>query len=102
MHRDRDRGATFEKISGVEQAKVFDFGKAKDNTNNPTVLIQGKVNGQLGVFASTDLGQSWSRFTDLPTHFLSGTTTLTGDKNTFGRVYVGTTGNGFIYGDLEK
>lgn len=96
-----DRGKTFTKVAAVEIAKVFDFGASASNSNNPTVLVQGKVNDQLGVFASTDLGQTWTRYTDLPTQFLSGTITLVGDKNNFGRVYIGTTGNGFLYGDLQ-
>jgi xyloglucan-specific exo-beta-1,4-glucanase len=101
LYKSSDRGTTFTEIPGVEQAKVFDFGKAADGQTNPTILIQGKVNGQLGVFASTDLGQNWVKFSDLPTHYLSGITTLIGDRNTFGRVYIGTTGNGFLYGDLD-
>lgn len=100
LYRSSNAGETFTKITGVEQADGFGFGKAAPNTDNPTLFLSGKIEGSAGVFGSTDLGNSWSQVNDLPNEFLGGVESVTGDMNTFGRVYLGVDSNGFIYGDL--
>jgi hypothetical protein len=55
----------------------------------------------MGVFGSTDMGNSWSQITDLPNEFLGDVKSVTGDMNVFGRVYLGVNSNGFVYGDLD-
>lgn len=100
LYRSSDAGETFTKIAGVEEANTFGFGKAAPNTTTPTLFVEGEIDGQSGVFGSTDLGSTWSQVPDLPDQFLGSIRTLTGDMNTFGQVYLGTGGNGFVYGSL--
>ncbi|GAB4524385.1 MAG: hypothetical protein Tsb0014_02800 [Pleurocapsa sp.] len=100
LYRSTNGGESFTKISGVEDADAIGFGKAAPNTNNPTLFISGEIQGQMGVFGSTDMGSSWSKVEDLPDEFLGDVNSITGDMNTFGRVYLGVTSNGFVYGDL--
>lgn len=101
LYHSSNAGETFTKIEGVEDANVFGFGKAAPGSDQPTLFVQGEIEGQMGVFGSIDFGESWSQVDDLPDQFLSNVSTLTGDMNTFGRVYVGTDGNGFLYGNLD-
>ena len=70
-------------------------------TDSPTVFVSGEIDCQLGVFGSTDSGNTWNQFTDLPNEFLDDVRSVVGDMNDFGRVYLGVGGNGFVYGDLD-
>lgn len=100
LYRSSNFGQDFTKVDSVEEANVLGFGKAAPNVSNPTIFVQGKVKGGVGVFRSTDLGTSWVKIVDYPDGNFSGTLTLVGDMNVFGRVFLGTDGNGFIYGEL--
>ena len=100
LYRSTDAGETFTQISGVEDADAVGFGKPASGTNNPTVFVSGKINSQMGVFGSIDMGNTWIKFTDLPDEFLGSVQSITGDMNSFGRVYLGIASNGFVYGDL--
>ncbi|MEC4986001.1 MAG: hypothetical protein SAJ37_19645 [Oscillatoria sp. PMC 1068.18] len=99
LYRSSNFGAEFVKVANVEEAEVFGFGKAADGVNEPTVFVQGKVSGESGVFRSTDLGKTWLRIADYPQGYLGDFRVLVGDMNVFGRVFLGTGGNGFIYGE---
>lgn len=97
LYRSSNFGEDFVKVA-VEEANVLGFGKAAPETTQPTVFIQGKINGEIGVFRSTDLGESWVRIADYPMGNFDTIRVITGDMNVFGRVFIGTGGNGFIYG----
>lgn len=101
LYRSSNFGEDFVKLD-VEEANVFGFGKAAPDTSFPTVFIQGKINGQQGVFRSTDLGQNWVQITDYPMGYFDKLRVITGDMNVFGRVFLGTQGNGFLYGELSE
>ena len=100
LYRSSNGGETFTQIEGVEYVDGFGFGKSAPNTDNPTLFVSGTIEGSMGVFGSTDLGDSWSQVSNLPNQFLGDVRSVTGDMNTFGRVYLGVESNGFIYGDL--
>ena len=100
LYHSTDAGATFTQINGVEDADAISFGKTVPGTDNPTIFVSGEISGQLGIFGSTDMGNSWSKVNDLPNEFLGDVRSITGDMNTFGRVYAGISSNGFVYGDL--
>ncbi len=100
LYRSTDAGENFTQISGVEDADAIGFGKAASGTNNPTVFVSGEIEGQMGIFGSTDMGANWVQVEDLPSELIIDVTSVTGDMNTFGRVYLGLNTNGFVYGDL--
>jgi len=56
------------------------------------------VNGQYGLFRSTDAAQHWLRIND-DAHQWGLVLHVSGDPKVFGRVYVGSHGRGVIYGD---
>ncbi|MGB3188505.1 MAG: hypothetical protein WBB43_03630 [Limnoraphis sp.] len=99
LYRSSNFGEDFVKLA-VEEANVLGFGKAAPNTTSPTVFLQGKINGETGVFRSTNLGQTWVQIADYPMGYFGKLRVITGDMNVFGRVFLGTGGNGFIYGQL--
>lgn len=99
LYRSVDFGEEFVRVPQVERAQVLGFGKAAPGMNHPTVYLQGEVAGARGVFRSTDLGASWVKIAETPKGYYEDARVLVGDMNAFGRVFLGTVGNGFIYGE---
>ena len=79
----------------VESAKGLGFGKAAPGASYPAMYLDGKINGVIGIYRSTDTGASWVRI-DSPQgqygHANYDGSTITGDPKTFGTVYVGKRG----------
>lgn len=94
-----DSGATFTRLSNVEEADTIGFGKAKDGEDYMALYITGKVDGVRGIFRSDDGGESWIRINDDNHQYAKINMCITGDPRIYGRVYVGTNGRGIIYGD---
>ena len=98
LYRSSNFGVDFVKVAAVEESQVLGFGKAATGVNPATVFINGKVKGESGVFRSTDLGTTWLKVAEYPNGYFGESRVLVGDMNVFGRVFLGTGGNGFIYG----
>ncbi|MFF4833710.1 cellulose binding domain-containing protein [Streptomyces sp. NPDC001315] len=96
-----DAGATFAKLSDVEQADTIGFGKAATGASYQTLYTSAEIGGVRGIFRSTDKGATWTRIND-DTHQWGWTgAAITGDPRVYGRVYVSTNGRGVIYGDTS-
>lgn len=95
----KDGGATFTKVSGVEQADTIGFGKAAPGATYQTLYASAKIDGVRGIFRSTDAGVSWTRINDAAHQWGWTGAAITGDPRVYGRVYVSTNGRGVIYGD---
>ncbi|MFB8787555.1 MAG: hypothetical protein U7123_01560 [Potamolinea sp.] len=102
LYRSSNFGVDFVKVATVEEAQVLGFGKAATGVNHATVFIHGKVKGEVGVFRSIDLGKTWVKVAEYPNGSFGEPRVLVGDMNVFGRVFLGTGGNGFIYGQPTK
>ncbi|GAA4541141.1 RICIN domain-containing protein [Streptomyces collinus] len=96
-----DGGRTFTTLKTVQSASALGFGKAKPGTNYQALYLIGTVKDVTGVFRSTDKGATWLRVNDDAHQWgaIGGVGVITGDPDTFGRVYVGTNGRGLQYGD---
>ncbi|TDC36204.1 RICIN domain-containing protein [Micromonospora sp. KC213] len=96
-----DGGRTFTTLTTVQSASALGFGKAAPGASYQALYLIGAVNGVTGVFRSTDQGASWLRVNDDAHQWgsIGGVGVITGDPDTFGRVYVGTNGRGLQYGD---
>ncbi|MDQ1024881.1 hypothetical protein QF035_002463 [Streptomyces umbrinus] len=94
-----DGGATFTKLSGVEQADTIGFGKAAAGASYQTLYTSAKIGGVRGIFRSTDKGTTWTRINDDAHQWGWTGAAITGDPRVYGRVYVSTNGRGVIYGD---
>lgn len=91
-------GDTFQRQPYVEAIHAFGFGKAASTSKTPTLYLVGDVQGQAGIFRSTDAGHHWFRIND-DRHQWGLILQIAGDPKQFGRVYVGTHGRGILYGD---
>ena len=105
LYRSSDAGISFTKLANVQQANNLTFGKAARGRRNPTVFVNGIVNGKEGLFRSDDATSlprdaakaTWIKVSTTR-HALGNVTYLEGDLLTFGRIYVGTGGRGIFYG----
>ena len=59
--------------------------------------MAGVVDGTNGIFRSDDQGATWVRVTD-DAHEFGSVNTLAGDRNLYGRVYLGTGCRGVMVG----
>ncbi|MFI7137005.1 cellulose binding domain-containing protein [Streptomyces massasporeus] len=94
-----DGGASFTKLSNVEQADTIGFGKAAPGASYQTLYTSAKIGGVRGVYRSTDKGASWTRINDDAHQWGWTGAAITGDPRVYGRVYVSTNGRGVLYGD---
>jgi hypothetical protein len=84
----------------VRSAAALGFGKAAPGTTYQALYLIGTVQNVSGVFRSTDKGAIWVRINDDAHQWGSiGGPGVTGDPDTYGRVYIGTNGRGLLYGD---
>ncbi|WP_339277391.1 X2-like carbohydrate binding domain-containing protein [Paenibacillus sp. FSL W8-0426] len=93
-----DSGASFVKLSNVEEADSIGFGKAAPGRNSVALYAVAQIDGTRGFFRSDDGGVSWVRIND-DAHQYARVTTITGDPRIYGRVYLGTNGRGILYAD---
>ncbi|MFH9859429.1 cellulose binding domain-containing protein [Streptomyces sp. NPDC017202] len=96
-----DGGASFTKLSGVEQADTIGFGKAAAGASYQTLYTSAKIAGVRGIFRSTDKGASWTRINDDAHQWGWTGAAITGDPRVYGRVYIATNGRGVVYGDTS-
>ncbi len=96
-----DGGRTFTTLKTVQSASALGFGKAKPGADYQALYLIGSVKDVSGVFRSTDQGATWLRVNDQAHQWgaIGGVGVITGDPDTYGRVYVGTNGRGLQYGD---
>ncbi|GAA4618833.1 cellulose binding domain-containing protein [Actinoallomurus liliacearum] len=94
-----DSGATFTKLSNVQEADNVGFGKAATGKTYPALYVIAKVGGVRGVFRSDDSGATWVRINDDAHQWGNIGAAITGDPRVYGRVYIATNGRGVLYGD---
>ena len=96
-----DGGRTFTTLTTVKSASALGFGKAAPGASYQAMYLIGTVKDVTGVFRSTDKGATWLRVNDDAHQWgaIGSVGVITGDPDTFGRVYVGTNGRGLQYGD---
>jgi len=98
LYRRGGEGQGFVRLPGVSEIHAFGFGRAAPKSAETTLYLMGTVNGQYGLFRSTDAAQHWLRIND-DAHQWGLVLHVSGDPKVFGRVYVGSHGRGVIYGD---
>ena len=76
---------------------TFGFGAAAPGQSYPAIYIAGYVNNVYGIWQSTNNAQSWTQIGTYPLGELDQITTISGDPNHFGEVYVGFDGGGYAY-----
>jgi hypothetical protein len=99
--RSTDGGVTWTPVPGTSEILDFGFGAPFPGYNYPAIYIAGWLNGVFGVYRSDDNAQTWNFLGEFPLGSLDQISTLTGDANVPGRVYVGFSGSGYAYGDYQ-
>ena len=94
-----DGGKSFVQIQSIGSARLFTWGASAPNSSSPTAYCYGTIDGQWGLYRSTDMGASWMRINDDAHQFPSGVKTIAGDRKKFGRIFIGTGGCGILYGE---
>ena len=92
-----DQGKTWTAVPNVLDVICFGFGAAAPGQTYPSIYIVGYVNNVYGIWQSTNKGQSWTQIGTQPAGELDQITTISGDPNVFGQVYVGFSGGGYAY-----
>ena len=96
-----DSGASFTRLSNVDQADSIGFGKAATGASYPALYTSAKIAGVRGIFRSTDAGSTWTRINDATHQYGWTGAAITGDPRVYGRVYVSTNGRGVVYADTS-
>ncbi|MBW5446107.1 cellulose-binding protein [Cohnella sp. CFH 77786] len=103
LYRSTDSGASFKKINGVDEALSIGFGKEAPGKTYKTIYAVLKVNGgKFWFYRSEDEGASWIRINDEQHQYANVESTITGDGQVYGRVYIGTNGMGIVRGDIKQ
>ena len=107
LYRSTDAGMSFTPVPGLDKVWQFAFGKNKAGKTTPSVYALANIGGQYGLFRSDDLlalpasgaaAAHWTRINGA--EGFGSATSLAGDRQTYGRIYVGTSGRGILYGDI--
>jgi hypothetical protein len=96
--------ATMTQVSTASSVTGVGFGMAATGQTHPAMYIIGTVGGQYGFFRSDDgLGASWVRVNDDQHQYgpLQGNY-VAGDETVYGRIYLTTSGRGYVYGDIVQ
>ncbi|GCE25079.1 carbohydrate-binding protein [Dictyobacter alpinus] len=94
-----NKGNTWTKISAVQESHSFGFGAPLPGSSYPTVYANAKINNQWGIWRSSNKGATWDLVSTAPLGIYDNVNVVNGDMNVPGRVYIGFSGNGFVYGD---
>lgn len=98
LYHTTDGGMNWQKIPGVDNAWAIGLGKAQQPSGPLTLFMYGQIDGDFGLYRSTDNGSSFDLISPAPLGIVDQITTVAGDPDVFGKVYVGFTGNGFAFG----
>ncbi|KAA2239004.1 hypothetical protein F0L74_22585 [Chitinophaga agrisoli] len=98
LYRTTNGGTTITKVTALTTSTAFAFGAPPSGSTTPAVYSYGTFSGAKGLYRSTDLGANWDRIDNGTQLFPAGVKALAGDRNVFGRIYVGTGGRGVLFG----
>ena len=96
-----DGGATWTAVPNVLEAWCFGFGAPAATGGYPAIYICGWVSNVYGIWRSDNQGQNWTQICDWPLGSLDMIKTISGDMNTYGKVYAGFSGSGYAYGEIS-
>ncbi|MGA7539308.1 MAG: hypothetical protein WBW93_11160, partial [Steroidobacteraceae bacterium] len=97
FYRSTDGGATWTAVPNILAVSCFGFGAPASGQSYPAIYIVGYVSNTLGIWRSDDNAQTWTNIGTYPLGSLDTITTIAGDPNIYGQVYVGFGGGGYAY-----
>ena len=90
LWRSTDSASNWSKITTVGKVTAVSFGRAESGSGY-TVFIHGYKNGVPGIYQSDDYGATWEA---LPDPTIKDIQALAGDRQNYGKVFIGTKGRG--------
>jgi hypothetical protein len=100
LYHSTNSGVSFTQISSIGSAPVVGFGMPAPGAAYLAIYVVGTVSGVYGIFRSIDEGNSWTRIND-DAHQYGQLEAISGDPQIYGRVYLGASGRGILYGDVS-
>jgi xyloglucan-specific exo-beta-1,4-glucanase len=97
-----DAGASFTRLSTVDEADAVGFGRAAPGQRYPALFTTARIGGVRGIFRSDTGGRGWVRVNDDRHQYAWTGQAITGDPRVFGRVYLATNGRGIIVGEPDR
>jgi hypothetical protein len=96
-------GATWTRAASaaVSTAYQVGFGKSAAGQSYPAIYIAGSANSTTGFFRSDDGGATWTTISDAQ-HQYGYVGPIVGDRNVYGRCYIGAGARGIIYGEIQS
>lgn len=98
----KNGGETWETMPGVVNCVTVGLGKPEKPDGYPTVFAAGVKDGLFGIYRSTNEGADWEQVSGYPMGMFEWISSLEGDKDVFGKVYVGLSQAGLVYGQPKK
>ncbi len=102
LWKSTDAGTTFNPVAEFDRAKLICWGAPVPGSATPTTFCYGIFKSKWGMYRSVDMGANWIQINDEKQQFPAGVMAIDGDKNIFGRIYVGSGGYGICYGEPVK
>ncbi|WP_269538859.1 DUF7594 domain-containing protein [Cerasicoccus fimbriatus] len=90
LWRSTNAGDNWSPITTVGKVTAVSFGKAETGSGY-TVFIHGRISGVPGIYRSDDYGSTWEA---LPNPTIKDIQALAGDRQNYGKVFIGTKGRG--------
>ena len=99
LKRSRDGGRSWRDVANTQEVWAIGFGKAAPGKAYPALYIAGYANGdrEPALYRSNDEGASWQKLTSYPAGNIDAVRAISGDMDTYGRVYYGFSGSGAGY-----
>lgn len=94
-----DGGQNWTAIPFFDRAFNLGFGKPQKDDSYPALYVAGIAQGQVGIYRSVDEGRTWDKIGLFPLGVFDWIDAVDGDKQLFGKVYIGFAGTGFAYGE---
>ena len=96
-----DGGITFSEVLGTDEVVSYSVGKNYPGEDYPAVYFYGKYNSQVGYYVSKDSLQTWENIGTYPGGKFDKPVVFEADKFQAGRLYIGFSGEGFMYYEDE-
>ncbi len=102
LQHSTDGGSTWKEIPGLSQCFNLGLGKAQQPDGYPTLYVDGIMDGVTGIYRSTDEGATWDQICGYPLGIFEWVDGMDGDKEVFGKIYLGFAQAGLVYGELRE